>query len=159
MWGGLAGHELDRNELLLRRAQWSNDLAKLAIVVANYMFGSSFFNYTPHFEGEEVFGFAKWPTNCLPSVDNDSHRPHHVNLFPPRVIVFFAQHNIVGDVNMQQPPSSFSVFLPLVFWGGLELKENIFVDGQWWIECCPPNFAFQKPRGSNVKQISTFTNL
>jgi hypothetical protein len=28
---------------------------------------------------------------------------------------------------------------PLVFRSGLELKENIFVDGEWWIERCPHN--------------------
>jgi hypothetical protein len=30
---------------------------------------------------------------------------------------------------MQQPPFGSSVFLPLVFQGGLELKKNIYVDG------------------------------
>jgi hypothetical protein len=48
---GLSGHGFNRNELLLRRAQWSNDLAKLVIIVANYTSRSSFFNYAPHLEG------------------------------------------------------------------------------------------------------------
>jgi len=44
---------------------------------------------------------------------------------------------------MQQPFSSTSNLLPLVFQGGLELKESIYVDGQWHIEHCSPNFAIQ----------------
>jgi hypothetical protein len=44
---------------------------------------------------------------------------------------------------MQKSPSSSSVFLPLVSQGGMELKENICVDGMWWIEQCPPSFAIQ----------------
>ncbi len=36
MQGGPFGHGLDRNELLLKMACGSNDLARLAIVVANY---------------------------------------------------------------------------------------------------------------------------
>jgi hypothetical protein len=57
--GGPPGHGLDRNELLFRRAQGLNDLAKLAIVMANYMSRSSFTNHLLHLEEEEVFGFAK----------------------------------------------------------------------------------------------------
>jgi hypothetical protein len=44
---------------------------------------------------------------------------------------------------MQQPPSSSNKLLPLVYQGGLELKENICVDGKWCIECCPPKFIIQ----------------
>jgi hypothetical protein len=59
---------------------------------------------------------------------------------------------------MQQPPSSFSKLLPLVFQGGLELKENIYVD------IAHPILQFnvlhwKKPRHSNAKQGSTFANL
>jgi hypothetical protein len=39
------------------------------------------------------------------------------------------QSNIVKNVGMQQLPYGFSACLPLVFQGGLELKENICVDG------------------------------
>jgi hypothetical protein len=51
--------------------------------------------------------------------------------------------DIVEDVHIQQLPSSPSNLLPLLFQGGLKLKENICV------ECCPPKstiqcFAFQK---------------
>jgi hypothetical protein len=35
----LTGHEFDRNELLLRRAQWSSDHVKLVAIVVYYMFG------------------------------------------------------------------------------------------------------------------------
>jgi hypothetical protein len=47
----------------------------------------------------------------------------------------------VDDIEMQQSPSN--KLLPLVSYGGLELKESICVDGQWCIERCPPNFAIQ----------------
>jgi hypothetical protein len=57
--GDLVGHGLDKNELLLRRAQGSNDPTKLVAIVANYTFGSSFTNCLPHLKGEKVFGFAK----------------------------------------------------------------------------------------------------
>jgi hypothetical protein len=39
------------------------------------------------------------------------------------------QLDIVGDISMQQSPFGSIVFLPLVFWSGMELKENICVDG------------------------------
>jgi hypothetical protein len=35
---------------------------------------------------------------------------------------------------MQQPLHGSNACLPLVFRGGLELKENICFDGQWQIE-------------------------
>jgi hypothetical protein len=83
-------------------------------VVANYMFGSSFVYHTLHFEGEEVFEFAKRPANYSPSADNDSHRLDHVNFFCPRVIVPTAQPNVIGNVGMQQSPCFSSACLPLV---------------------------------------------
>jgi hypothetical protein len=43
-----------RNELLLRKARGSNDLAKLVVVMANHTFRSSFTNGLPHLEGEKV---------------------------------------------------------------------------------------------------------
>jgi hypothetical protein len=141
---GLVGHEPDRNELLLKRAQRSNDLTRLIVIMANDTSKSSFFNSVSHLEKEEVFGFAKWPTNCPPSVDNDFHCPHHVNLSSPRIAILAVQPNIVRDVSMQQPPFGSSLFLPLVSWGGLELKESICVHGQWQIERCPPSSTFQK---------------
>jgi hypothetical protein len=63
------------------------------------------------------------------------------NVLSPTIHV--TQFDIVGDVGMQQPPFGSNVFLPLVSQGGLELKENICVDGQWWIEHCPPIFVVQ----------------
>jgi hypothetical protein len=64
-----------------------------------------------------------------------------VNLSHPRITVLTAQPNVVENVNMQQSPYYSSVCLPLVSQGGLELKENICVDGQLWIEHCPPSFV------------------
>ncbi len=87
MQGGLVGHGLDRNELLWRRAQWFNDLARLTTFVANYMSRSSFSDHIPHLEGEEVFGFAKRSVDCPPSADNDFHHPNHVNFFCPRITI------------------------------------------------------------------------
>jgi len=40
--GGPPGHELDNNELLLRKAQGSNGPARLVAIVANYTSRSSF---------------------------------------------------------------------------------------------------------------------
>jgi hypothetical protein len=57
--GGPLGHGPDRNELL-QRACRLNDLARLAVVIANYTFESCFTNHLSHLEeGEEVFGFVK----------------------------------------------------------------------------------------------------
>jgi hypothetical protein len=47
------------NDFLLKRAQQSNDLARLTTTMASYMFGSSFSYRTSHLKGEEVCGFAK----------------------------------------------------------------------------------------------------
>ncbi len=51
-----------------------SDRAKVAIVVANYTFGSSFTNRLLYIEGEEVFGSIKGPADCPPSTDENSHR-------------------------------------------------------------------------------------
>jgi hypothetical protein len=61
--GGPSGHGLDRNELSWR-AQRLNDHAKLAIVVANCMSGSSFTNCLLHLEGDKVFGSSKRFVDC-----------------------------------------------------------------------------------------------
>ncbi len=60
-----------------------NDLFILVAVVANFMFGSSFFYCTPHLEGEEVFGSTKQHANCPLDANNDFHRPNHVNFSHP----------------------------------------------------------------------------
>ncbi len=80
----LVGHGLDKNELLLRKAQGLSDLAKLTVVVANFTSRSSFTNHLLHLEGKEVFGFAKQLVNCLLGVNEDSHHLNHVNFFCPR---------------------------------------------------------------------------
>jgi len=98
--GGLPGHGPNRNELLLRRAQWSSDLAKLVVDVVNYTFGSSFSYRTPHLEGEEVFRSTKQPVNCPPSANNDSHCHNRVNFSCPQVIVLVVQPNIIKNVSM-----------------------------------------------------------
>jgi hypothetical protein len=82
--------------------------------VANYTFGSSFSYHVPHLKGEEVFGFVKQPADCPPSADNDFHHPDDVNFFRPQVTIPIAQPNVVGNVNMQQPPYGSNAYLPLV---------------------------------------------
>ncbi len=143
MGGGPASHGLNKNELLLRKAQGLNDPAKLAVVVANYTSMSSFINHLSHLEGEEVFGSAKRPIDCFPCVEEDSHHLDRTNFFRPRVFVLVTEPDIVEDVHVQQPPFGSSDLLPLLFQSGLKLKENICVDGQWCIECCPSKYAIQ----------------
>ncbi len=125
--------------------------------MAIYMFGSSFFYYISHLEGEEVLGFAKQPVDYFLGVDNDYHCPNHVNFSCPQIKFLVVQPNVVENVSMQQPLYGSNACSPLVFQNGLESKENIYVDGQWWIECCPPNFlvwcfAFQKTMGLKEKK-------
>jgi hypothetical protein len=57
--GGPTSHGLDKNELLLKRAQGLSDPAKLVAIMANFTSRSSFTNHLPHLEGEEVFRSAK----------------------------------------------------------------------------------------------------
>jgi hypothetical protein len=97
--------------------------------LANYMFGFSFSYHVLHLAGEEVFGSAKRLVDCPLGANNDYHCLDHVSFFRPRVIVLTTQPNVVGNIGMQQLPCGFSACLPLVFRGGLELKENICVDG------------------------------
>ncbi len=52
-----------------------------------------------------------------------------MNFFHPRIIIPVDVFNNVKDVCMQQLPSGFSNLLPLVSQGDLELKDNIYVDG------------------------------
>ncbi len=80
---GPTSHGFDRNELLVKKAQWSSDPARLMVVVANYMFGFSFSYCILHLKGEEVSGFAKRPTNYPPNANYDFHRLDHVNFFHP----------------------------------------------------------------------------
>ncbi len=143
MQGGPFGHGHDRNKLLLRRVQGSSDLARLAVIMANYTSKSSFTNCLLHLKGKEDFGSSKQYNDYLPCVDNDSHCFNHMNFFHLQITIPTIESNIVDDVHMQQPAFSSNKLLPLVFQGALELKENICVDDQWCIECCPPNYVIQ----------------
>jgi len=72
-----------------------------------------------------------------------------VNFSRPWESISGPKPDIVEDVHVQQPPSGSNDSLPLLNQSGLELKENICVDGQWRIECCLPKstiqcFALQK---------------
>ncbi len=151
--GGLPGHGPDKNELLLRRTQGLSDHAKLVVIVANYTSRSSFTNHLLHLQGEEVFRFAKWHVDCPLSAIKDSHHPYCVNLSSPQVSIIAIKLDIMEDVQVQQPPFGYSDLLPFLSWGGLKLKENICVDGQWCIECCPPKYAIQC---SALQKTTTF---
>jgi hypothetical protein len=72
----------------------------MTIVMANYTSKFSFSNHVPHFEQEEVLGFAKQPANCPLGVNNDFHHLDYVNFSHPRIIILAPQPNIVGDVSM-----------------------------------------------------------
>ncbi len=93
--------------------------------MVNYTSRSSFSYCVSHFEGEEVFGSTKQPIDYPSNVDNDSHHHYRMNFSHPWVTVLIAQPN----VGMQQPPCGSSACSPLVVQGGLELTENIYVDG------------------------------
>jgi hypothetical protein len=112
--GGRTGHEPNKTELLLRRAQGSSDLAKIVVIVANYTFGSSFTNRLSHLKRKKMFRFAKRPIDCPPSIDEDSHHLDHVNFFLPWVYVRIIEPDIVQDVHIQQLPSSSNDLLPLL---------------------------------------------
>jgi hypothetical protein len=124
-----ANHGLDRNELLLRKAQRFSDLARLAIIIANYTSKSYFSHHILHLKGEDVFRFVKRPTNCPLGVDNDFHHLDCVNCFHPQLTIIVVQPNFVNNVSMQQSPCCSNACLPLVSQCGLELKESICVDG------------------------------
>ncbi len=68
---------------MLKKAQRSNDPARLIVIVTNYMSGPSFSYCALHFKGDEVFGSTKQPVDCRPCVENDFHHPDYVNLFCP----------------------------------------------------------------------------
>jgi hypothetical protein len=59
---GLIGHGPDRNELLLKKAQWSIETIRLVVVVPNYTSKSSFSNHDLHSKGRRFFGL---PNNML----------------------------------------------------------------------------------------------
>jgi hypothetical protein len=99
-WGCvIVGHGLDKNELLLRRAQWFNDPAKLAAIVVNYMSISSFSNHTLHSRGRRFLGL---PSDVLIVVlmQKMIFIVLFVNFFHLGVTIFVAQPNIVEDVGM-----------------------------------------------------------
>jgi len=120
-----------------------SDLTKLVVAMTNYMSKTSFTNRLLRLEGKKVFGFVKQPVDYPPRAKNDSHHFNYVSLSLPWVTVPTIVPNNVEDVLMQHPPSSSNNLVPLVFWNGLKFRENVCVDGQWCIECCPPNFAIQ----------------
>jgi hypothetical protein len=94
MWGGPYGHGPNKNDFLLKRAQWFSDFTRLTNVVENYTFGSSFSYCVLHLKGEEVFGFAKQFIDCPLGAKNDYHCPNDANFSHPWIHV--GQPNVVG---------------------------------------------------------------
>jgi hypothetical protein len=90
--GGPSSHGHDRNELLLRKVQGPNDPTRLTAIVANYTSESSFTNFLPHLEGEEVFGSSKQLVDYPPGVDNDSKifKIFYIRIFKVMVIKRFS---------------------------------------------------------------------
>jgi hypothetical protein len=60
---------------------------------------------------------------------------------------------------MQELSCCSSAYLPLVSRGGLELKENTCVDGQWRIECCPPSYVIQCFVFQKTMRLKCKTNI
>ncbi len=85
---------------MLKWAEQFSDHVELAIVVANYTSKFSFSYYTPHLEGEKIFGFTRQPIDCPLSANNDSHHLDRVSFSHPQVTVHTAQPNVVGNVGM-----------------------------------------------------------
>jgi hypothetical protein len=146
------------------KAYGSNDLAKLATIITNYTFESSFTNPLPHLEGEEVFGSMKQLVNCPPSENNDSHYPDCDIFFCPWVIIPTIVPNNVKDICMHNCP----LLLVICYLWYLEVAWNwrkIFVlMASGILNNAHPILQLNvlhsiKPLGSNAKQVSTFTNL
>jgi hypothetical protein len=79
--------------------------------------------------GRKRFGYAKWHVDCPFGKDKDSHQLDRVNFSHPQVPIIAIEPNMVEDVCIQQLPFNSSNLLYFVSRGGLELKENICVDG------------------------------
>jgi hypothetical protein len=99
--GNPFGHGLDKNELLLRRAQGLSGPIRFVTTMANYMFESSFTNHLSHLEGKDIFGYAKQLANCPPNANKDSHHPNHVNFSHPRITIPTVEPNMVEDIFIQ----------------------------------------------------------
>ncbi len=76
-----------------------------------------------------MFGFAKRLIDCRLNENKNSHHPNYVSFSCPQITILAIELDIVEDVHIQQPPFGSINLLPLVFQDGLELKENICVDG------------------------------
>jgi hypothetical protein len=96
------GHGRNKSELLLRKAHMLGDPTKLVTIIANYIFEFSFMTQILHLEGEEVFSSTKCSANCFPRVDDNSHRPDHVNVFCPCVANLPIQPNNVDNMSINR---------------------------------------------------------
>jgi hypothetical protein len=93
----------------------------------------------------------------------DSHHLDRVNFSHPWVSISAPKHNFVEDVHVQQSLFGSSDLLPLLSQGGLELKKKIVLMVNGVFNNAHPNLQLnfqhsKKPRHSNAKQGSTFTN-
>jgi hypothetical protein len=76
------------------------NVSKLVATITNYVSRSSFTTWTSHLKGEKLLGFVKHNANFLPSMDDESHRPNHVNFFHPRAVVLACHPNNVNDLHI-----------------------------------------------------------
>jgi hypothetical protein len=57
----------------------SGDIFKLVETIVNYVSKSSSMTRTFHLEGEGVFSFVNHSVDRFPRVDDESHKPNHIN--------------------------------------------------------------------------------
>ncbi len=133
------------------------------VIVANYTSRSSFTNCLSHLKGEKVFGFAKQPIDYLPGAKEDSHHPHHVN-FSRAWVSVLVLNPILWRMYMF---SNFHLVLVICYLCYFEVAWNWRNFFSWWLimhwmlrtQTCNSIFwNSKKPRCSNAKQGSTFTN-
>jgi hypothetical protein len=115
----------------LRRAYFSKDVSKLVATIANYASKFSFTAWTPCLEGEEVFGFAKQSADFSPRVDDESHRPNHVNFSHPRVVIPTCHPNNVGDLHIHGSPCVAQNMFLIFSQGGIVVNEVMCGDDLW----------------------------
>jgi hypothetical protein len=117
------------------------DAAKLMIIIANYAFKFSFTTWIPHLQGEKVFGLAKHNTNYFLEVNDESHRPNHINISCPHVVVGPNQPNTMDKMcHIHQLPFNSWTMYPIIFQGGIGVKEIICEDGMLKINCTSRNW-------------------
>jgi hypothetical protein len=84
--------------------------------------------WTPHLEGEEVFGSTKHNAIFLPRVDDESHRRNHINFFHPYVVVPAYHPNSVNNLHIHGSPCVAQNMFIIFSQSGIVVNENICGD-------------------------------